>query len=200
MGKMSAGRPRLPRGFTLVEVSVVLGIIVTLSALGVEALSALKPKSIFANTANDLLVRLREARMEAFSRGASVVVVLQKAEGRYWVIVDTDGNFDLTTFDPNAPAPSPDRLLGTYSLEAPVRVGPSDGWGGPLPAPWGGVPATTACGPCGGGALGAITFLADGSAVAGGARGTALTLEQPGLRRRTFVVSALTGSIESFER
>ena len=189
------------RGFTLVEAAIVLGIVAVVTALGAEALSAIRARSARADAANDLLTRLRHLRQEAFGRGAPTVFVLDRTTGRYWGLVDANGDFSIDTFDPAQPAPAPDRLVGSWSLGSALRVGPDDGHGTPLPAPYAWIPATSACSLCDE-ELAWVVFHDDGRARPGGARpeGGAFTVHAEGGLRSTFAIVALTGAIERFER
>jgi len=137
-----AARPtsRLPRGFTLVEMITAVAVIAVLAGISALALSRLKNRGNFSSAAGDFLATLRTARAEAFARGNDTVVVVDMAGGRFWAIEDVDGNFALASFDPAAPAPSPDRLIYQGQLPDGTSFGPLDGWGSALPPPYSGVP------------------------------------------------------------
>jgi prepilin-type N-terminal cleavage/methylation domain-containing protein len=197
---MGAGRRRSP-GFTLVEAVVVLGVVAVLASLGLNALSGARGRAAYVTGSNDLQVRLRQLHDEAFGHGAPVVFVLQRSTRRSWGVVDVYGDFDLASFNPAAPAPAPDRLVGRWQLDAPAVLGPSDGYGQALPTPFAGVPAGTDCTICTGD-FGAVVFREDGTLEPTGTRPDAgsFTLQLPGRARRTFALVARTGAVQAFER
>src|SRR5512134_203119 len=57
------------RGFTLVEMGVVLAIVAIVAALGVTSLERAKPRSRFATSATELHALLRNARLNALATG-----------------------------------------------------------------------------------------------------------------------------------
>lgn len=197
---MRARRLR-PAGFTLVEMAVVTGIVAVLAALSLVAIGGWKARSEWASSGNDLVARLKEARTKAFGHGAPTVFVLQRSTGRYWLLLDPNADFQLTSFDPANPAPAPDTLLGAFEL-TPSSIGPAGGYGTALPTPWAWVPAADPCTLCGTGDFGAIVFRDDGAAEVSGPlrEGASFTIYAPGRPRRTIAVASLTGSIESFEK
>src|SRR4051812_15464042 len=131
-------------GFTLLEVMVVVVIFAVLAGMGFGALSNLKSRGNFASATGDLIVGLRKARAAAFGGGTTTVFVIDTAGLRYWSIRDLNGAFDLTAFDPANPAPAGYALIASGIIPAGVTfTGASNGYGGPLPAPYAGVPAAS---------------------------------------------------------
>lgn len=134
------------RGFTLIEVMIVLGIIGVLAALSVAALGELGARGATQNTASDFFQSLNRARARAAERGTQVYVLvyptlrrdgsLTGGPGAWFVYEDATGDFlgtpanaaDLawSTFAPPATvqpaAGSTDRLLeATYLEDAPKQ-------------------------------------------------------------------------------
>ncbi len=128
------------RGFTLIEMMTAIGIVGILAGLSAIALTKLKTRGNFASGSGDFVATLRTARAEAFARGDNTVVVIDSNGGRWWAIEDIAGNFDLTAFDPNNPAPSPDRLIYSSTLPTGTSFGPANGPGQALAAPYSGIP------------------------------------------------------------
>jgi len=86
----------MSRGFTLIEMLVVLTIAVILLAIGIPNMTNLFQTNRLATTTNELVATLNLARSEAIRRGASVVM-LSTAGARNWgggwsMFVDLDGN------------------------------------------------------------------------------------------------------------
>lgn len=192
------------RGFTLVEAMVVVGILAVLTALGLNSLGAVRERSAYTNASNDVLDALRRARSEAFGTSVPHVMVLDADAGRWWVTADVDGDFTLDAFDPDDPAPAPDRLLGEGVIEAPALLGPAKGWGEALPAPFQSVPAEAACTFCDGSGWGAVTFYQNGTARLTGddpGKGS-LSLTRAGMpgMQRVYAVLGRTGQVQHFDR
>lgn len=209
-----------PRGFTLVELAVVLGILAILGAISITAVMGLKRRSTFADASGALATDLRFSRAEAFSRGNPVTMVVDTAAGRWWVI-ETPGVFSLTSpaFNPATPAVPPNRLISEGTLPSGVVFGPAaTGYGTALPAPFSAVPASPSSSPaCASGLChcsfcdattlrGAVTWEPGGrvtfSGGAASAIGQQLTLQDgtPGaLQRMTFVLNARTGAVTTYE-
>ena len=131
---------RVPRGFSLVELATVLGIVAILSGITVAALTRLKSRGNFSSATGDYLSTLRTARAEAFARTNPVVVITDMANGRWWAVEDVNGDFAIGSFDPATPAPAPDRLIYAGNLPAGVSFGPAKGWGRALSPPLSGIP------------------------------------------------------------
>jgi prepilin-type N-terminal cleavage/methylation domain-containing protein len=213
---------RVHRGFTLMEMMVVIAIVGVMAALSVAALNGLKSRGNFVSSTGDLVEGVRRTRAEAFSRGSPCVFVIDTAGNRWWSIVDFALAFNLTTFDPNNPAPAPDILLASGTLASKVAFGPSGtpgGYGAALPAPFAGVPSTSSSSPapafpycsfCSTGApagYGAITFYGTGGAIFSGgpsAIGQQFTIQAPqpngqGFQVMTVAVVGKTGAVAQFE-
>jgi len=166
---------RNERGFTLVEIAVVIGIIAALLALGYPLMRRTRPRAEMAGLATELHAVVHRARQEALSRGRDVSVLFYPdavtKDGRGLILVVADdtggfmagavpaGNLDYCTMTPGAPVPTLERIyLPTgVTIAAPPRT-PS------FPFPFSLVPApATGCSFCngtapGGGSRGAIRF------------------------------------------
>jgi len=215
------GRPLL-RGFTLVEMATVLGIVAVLAALSITALSGLKNRGRFVSSSGDVLEGVRRTRAEAFSRGAPCIFVVDTAGGRWWSIADLDNSFTLASFNPATPNPGNDVLLASGTLATGVTYGPAGspgGYGAALPQPYAGVPSTASSSPAPNFAycsfcsttapagFGAITFFGSGGVTFSGgpaAIGHQFTIQSPkpsgsGLQIMTVAVIARTGAVTNFE-
>ncbi|MEK7833417.1 MAG: prepilin-type N-terminal cleavage/methylation domain-containing protein, partial [Acidobacteriota bacterium] len=64
------------RGFTLLEIAVVLAIIALLAALTLNALDGLRAQSLYSQNAGDLLAVIRRTRNEAFARGEQTAFIV----------------------------------------------------------------------------------------------------------------------------
>jgi prepilin-type N-terminal cleavage/methylation domain-containing protein len=135
---MLPGRP--PRGFTLIEMMTTVAIVGVLAGMSVLALNRMKTRGDFASATGDFVATLRTARAEAFARGNPTVVIVDMDARRWWAVEDVNGDFSLASFDPSAPAPSPDRLIYKGDLPNGIAFGPLDGWGSALPQPFSGIP------------------------------------------------------------
>jgi prepilin-type N-terminal cleavage/methylation domain-containing protein len=204
------------RGFTLVELGVVVSIVAITSALGFNAFQSLKKASQYTDTANDLVGTLRRLQAEAFGRRGSTVFVLSPDTGKYWALVDNDNNFSAATWKPSdplagpsspdaGPGPAVDQLLAAGELPGQVVVGPANGFGKALPAPFNTVGAATPCTFCVSGAegnVGAVTFFNNGTALLSGTdalSGSFTIFDAKRQRRTTVAIVARTGAVASFE-
>jgi prepilin-type N-terminal cleavage/methylation domain-containing protein len=134
------------RGFTLIEMMMVVAIVGVLAGMAAMALSRMKTRGNFASATGDFAATLRAARAEAFGRGNPTVVIVDTQAGAWWAIEDVLGTFTLASFDPANPAPSNpdgglgDRLIYRGTLPSGVSFGPSGGIGQALPMPFSGIP------------------------------------------------------------
>lgn len=183
---------------------VVAGVLVVLAAMGMNSLAAIRERSAYTNASNEVLEAMRRARSEAFGTSVPHVLVLDSEAGRWWVTADVDGDFALDAFDPDEPAPAPDRLLSEGVIEAPARLGPEGGWGAALPAPYQSVPSDGACTFCDGDGMGAVTFFQNGTARLTGddAGKGSLSLSREGFSSTQRVIAILgrTGQVQHFDR
>jgi prepilin-type N-terminal cleavage/methylation domain-containing protein len=211
------------RGFTLIEMVIVMTIVGIMAGLSIAALSGLKKRGNFVSGVGDLLEGLRLTRAEAYSRQAPCVFIVDTVGNRWWSIIDIANTFNLTTFAPATPAPSPAVLLASGTLPSGVIFGPSGTPGGYgadyLPPPYGGIPGDTAISPtypyctfclsAGTNAgFGSIAFYGAGSATFSANSNTWIghqfTIQSPkpggsGLQTMTFAVVARTGASATFE-
>jgi prepilin-type N-terminal cleavage/methylation domain-containing protein len=135
------------RGFTMIEVMTVLGIIGILAGLSAIALTRLKSRGNFASATGDFVATLRTARAEAFARGDNTIVYVDTQGGQWWAIEDADASFDFASFDGGVP--TGDRLIYYGSLPPGTMFGPTGGIGTALAMPYCGIPT-------------GVTTLADG--------------------------------------
>lgn len=166
---------RNQRGFTMVEVGVVIAIVAALLALGYPLMRRTRPRAEMAGLSTELHAIVHRARQEALARGRDVAVlfypdaITSSGTGLILVVADDTGGFmagavpagnlDYCTMTPGLPAPSLDRIylpVGV-TIAAPPRT-PS------YPFPFSLVPTPTGgCSFCngtvpGGGTRGAIRF------------------------------------------
>ena len=166
---------RNERGFTLVEIGVVIAIIAALLALAYPLMRLTRPRAEITGLATELRAIVHRARQEALARGRDVSVLFYPdavtATGTGLILVVADdtggfmagavpaGNLDFCTMTPGLPAPNLERIYlpSGVTIAAPPRT-PS------FPFPFSLVLApTTGCSFCngtvpGGGSRGAICF------------------------------------------
>jgi prepilin-type N-terminal cleavage/methylation domain-containing protein len=202
-----------PRGFTLIELVMVIAIISIASGLSLYAIGNFKGRGNFSAGTGDLTVALRMARAEAYGRGTRVVFVVDTAGGRYWVIEDPGKliNIVSTTFDPVNPLPAGGTLIIAGTLPSTVTfasVVPTAFTSG-LPAPYAAIPVTSGCTFCNTGGTnpgyGSITFGIGSGATfsAGDPVGATLTAAAGGGTptgdRTLYAIVGKTGTTETFE-
>ncbi len=105
-----------PRGFTLLEMMVVLGIIAILLGLAVPTLMHSRPKATLDSVTTDLEGMLHSARQEALARGANVAVLVfpdyvadAGYRGRFFMIQD-EPLPNTSFFDSATPPPDHSEL------------------------------------------------------------------------------------------
>jgi len=79
------------KGFTLVEVIMVIALIGVISAIAVPTYHKLRPVLELKATARDLLGSMQGAKMNAVKRTANVIIELDDVAGKYTVFVDDGG-------------------------------------------------------------------------------------------------------------
>lgn len=131
-------RSSAPRGFSLLEMMTVLGIVGILAGLSAIALTRLKSRGNFASATGDFVATLRTARAESFARGDNTVVVVDTKGSQWWAIEDVAGNFSLAGWDGGVS--SPNRLIYYGSLPTGTSFGPTTGIGQALAPPFSGIP------------------------------------------------------------
>lgn len=110
---MNRTRARGTRGFTLLEILVVLAIFGIVAAFGLPALEKMIQRSKLIGVAEQAGVAMRRARYEAIKRGRPAVVQLDAANRQIVVFVDVDG----PDGDPNEDIP--DLIFNPHPGKAP---------------------------------------------------------------------------------
>lgn len=114
------------RGFTLIELFVVLAILAVAMALGIPAIQNLIIRSRTEGFARELSTHLQRTRLEAIKANREGVVFLDEAAGELVTFIDADRAIDpLTEFrdfapNPGAPPRTADYVL--HRLAPPARV------------------------------------------------------------------------------
>lgn len=181
---------RSARGFTLVELAIVVVIILVLGALAFAALQRARPRATFDGVASQVHALVHGARLHALASGATVyvivfpsyrgagsqgrIVVMQDAQPPALSFVDSKADLNLDNYKPETPgfplhaagAPDTDdgKVLDTLDLPQGVSFGPATGLGVASPAfPYSSIATNVACSFCGAD-RGAIAFDARGRA------------------------------------
>jgi prepilin-type N-terminal cleavage/methylation domain-containing protein len=163
------------RGFTIVEVLVVVVIAATLAALSYAAFGPQKHRQKLNGFAVELRSLIHGARQAALASGKPVVVMVfpdqptTTGTGRLILYQDGNGDFfsaaaavNFGTYDPATTAAGAlSEVLEVVDLPPNVLIGPVDGIGAAavMKAPFAGIGISTRCGFCAGtGGRGAIVF------------------------------------------
>lgn len=114
------------RGFTLIELFVVLAVVVVVMALGIPAIQNLIIRSKSEGYSREASVLMQRARLEAIKMNREGVVHLDPAGRQLVAFIDTDrdGTFNP---DPGAPYRSADYELGRLDLPSNVGFRAPDG-------------------------------------------------------------------------
>ncbi len=222
---MTSPRNRPTRGFTLVELAIVMAIVVTLGVLAWSNLWRLRPRAQLADASSEVVALVHGARQQALATGHDVVVMIfpqyANGTGTGRIVVYEDGDFSFLTatgnpnfgvFDPGTQRTGPlSSVASTYDFPRTVAVGPATGAGtsAALTAPLASIPVNVDCSFCAtsGDRRGAIRFDPRGraffySAVAGngqpavGIQGGSLSMTSAETGgQRTLIVTSGTGSV-----
>lgn len=218
---------RRNRGFTLLEMTVVLAIVVALATLGVISLGRARPRANLATASTDLYALFRNARQNAMTTGRNTIVLVfpqyQNSVGglgRVIVFEDPSATFFRAATDPNFQTFTPATYLtgATTELLQSIDLPPGTVVGGSmaaaLAAPYARVNVAVSCGFCSAGldGRGAVQFDSRGRATFHSANGAALdlwgaalslmALDPSGVSAapgvRTLVLTSTTGSVKSY--
>lgn len=137
-----------PRGFTLLEIAIVLVIITILAGLSIGGLDLMKARAGFASTAGDVVSALRRVQSDAYGNATYSAFVIDTSGGKWWALENVEPQFSLASFDPANPTVRSDGLgvrtvqaSGTFSSNVHFA-----GYGSTLPVPFASVPTTVAQG------------------------------------------------------
>jgi prepilin-type N-terminal cleavage/methylation domain-containing protein len=217
-------RPNPPRGFTLIEMAVVLAVVVVIAAMAGVSIVRNRPRATLASATTDLQGLIHSARQIALASGHDVVVMLfpLRTGAGPRVVLYEDAAFDLLTgggavdfdgYDVDKPAGPADSRQAFQVLDLPteLEVGPATGMGaaGPLPAPLAAIDVTKACSFCSAddtknrrGAIrfdprGMATFYSQDATQRPSGDGASFTLTNTVLgQRNTFVILTSTGAVQ----
>ena len=152
--------PHEPRGFTLIEVMVVVGLVGVLVALAAPNLFRMLRRGDLRSEARLLYAAFVEAQGLAINSGnrGGLRLVLSGDDRGWEVLVDRNGDGTLER----------DRRHRFADSRPGIGFGPATGFPQAFAAPYAAVPHDAWCTPCGAGNTeGTITFDADGLVVGG---------------------------------
>lgn len=181
--RCEAERERASRGFTLIELAVVVAIAAVIAALGITAMRGARIRAQLGTNALEVQTTLQTARQKALATGRDVVVIFYPrqvtwggGQGRVFTLLDGDGGFadgtgatNLCNFRSDRPGPGPvgtkNEILGEIDLPRGISIGPPIAATGVL-FPFTTVPsAATGCSFCDAGLnSGAVRFDSRGQA------------------------------------
>jgi len=115
-GKTAMNTHRSERGFTLIEIVIILAIMMALVAFTMPEMFAIMNRARLEGTARQTATLMRAARLEAIKQSCYGVVMIDPAnrEVRAFVDNDRDGIWEPS----NTP---PERLIGRIELPARIR-------------------------------------------------------------------------------
>jgi prepilin-type N-terminal cleavage/methylation domain-containing protein len=215
-------RDQTQKGFTVIELMVVLAIIVVLASLAFPSFSRQRPRARLAAATVEFQSLVHGARQQALASGRDVWVVVfpeyVSGEGTGRVVIYEDGNYDFATTNapggmdldrmvPSKPASgSQSRVVTTFDLPTGVTFGTDGSGPSTLPAPLAGIDLTQGCSFCGNltDHRGAIRFDSRGRASFYGRTGVPLVTTGAAMSltasptingQRTLVVTPVTGTV-----
>jgi prepilin-type N-terminal cleavage/methylation domain-containing protein len=194
---------RKARGFTLIELMVVVAVVAIIAAVASFRMSRARPRASLSGATVELRALLHQARQQALVSGGDVAVLVfpgvsgeAGSLGRLVVYQDTAFNFfnpisavHFAAYDPIALGAGKDatgaftgRVIETYDLPSGVTFGPAAGLGtsATLPAPFASVPVNAECTFClgtGAARRGAVVFDPRGRARFQNADGQAMAVD-----------------------
>lgn len=212
------------RGFTLLEVGVVIAIVSILAVVATASVRSARRNASVGATAFEVVLRLQGLRAKALAEQESLVAVLVNAPGgvstacgalspakclRWYVLRDPDADWALAGFDPADPGEKAS-LEESESLPAGIAIDEA-ATGTAAAAPFGGVKqlATQVTATCSGRKCLAVRFDPTGEVrpeyagsdrpvLPGIAFGLTSELAGAGVERHAVLVSFPTGIVKSF--